>query len=75
MDPEAAVIPSLVGGFTDGRMFTRLGIQNYGFLPVKMPKGVNLGATVHAANERVPVEGLEFGVRAISTLLERYRVE
>ncbi len=75
MDPEAAVIPSMVGGFTDGRMFTRLGIQNYGFLPVKMPPGVNLGATVHGANERVPVEGLEFGVRAISTLLERYRVD
>ncbi len=75
MDPEAAVIPSMVGGFTDGRMFTRLGIQNYGFLPVKMPKGVDLGATVHGANERVPVEGLEFGVRAISTLLERYRVD
>ena len=75
MDPEAAVIPSMVGGFTDGRMFTRLGIQNYGFLPVKMPPGVNLGGTVHGANERVPVEGLEFGVRAISTLLERYRVD
>jgi len=75
MDPEAAVIPSMVGGFTDGRMFARLGIQNYGFLPVKMPPGVSLGSTVHAANERVPVEGLEFGVRAISTLLERYRID
>ena len=75
MDAEAAVIPSLVGGFTDGRMFTRLGIQNYGFLPVKMPPGVNLGSTIHAANERIPVEGLEFGVRALSTLLERYRVD
>lgn len=75
MDPEAAVIPAMVGGFTDGRMFTRLGIQNYGFLPVKMPPGVNLGATIHGANERVPVDGLEFGVRALSTLLERYRVD
>jgi len=75
MDPEASVIPAMVGGFTDGRMFTRLGIQNYGFLPVKLPPGVNYGATVHVANERVPVEGLEFGVQAISTLLERYRVD
>ncbi|MBI3960107.1 MAG: M20/M25/M40 family metallo-hydrolase [Chloroflexi bacterium] len=75
MDPEAAVIPSLVGGFTDGRMFTRLGIQNYGFLPVKLPLGINFGATIHGANERIPVEGLVFGVRAISTLLERYRVD
>ncbi len=75
MDPEAAVIPSMVGGFTDGRMFTRLGIQNYGFLPVKLPPGTNYGATVHGANERMPIDGLEFGVRAISTLLERYRVD
>lgn len=75
MDPEAAVIPSMVGGFTDGRMFTRLGIQNYGFVPMKVPPGLNLGATVHGANERIPLDGLEFGVRAMSALLERYRVD
>lgn len=75
MDPEAAVIPSMVGGFTDGRMFARLGIQNYGFLPVKLPPGIRYGATVHGADERVPVDGLEFGVRAVSTLVERYRVD
>lgn len=72
MDPGAAVIPSVVGGFTDGRMFARLGIQNYGFLPVKLPPGTNYGATVHGADERMPVEGLEFGVRAVSALVERY---
>ena len=75
MDPGAAVIPSVVGGFTDGRMFARLGIQNYGFLPVKLPPGTNYGATVHGADERMPVEGLEFGVRAVSALVERDRVD
>jgi len=75
MDPEAAVIPSMVGGFTDGRMFARLGIQNYGFVPMKVAPGLNLGATVHGANERIPLDGLEFGVRAMSALLERYRVD
>ena len=72
LDPGSVVIPAMVGGFTDGRMFTRLGIQNYGFLPMKLPPGTNFGATVHAADERVPVEALEFGLRAMSTLLERY---
>ena len=62
----------MVGGFTDGRMFSRLGIQNYGFLPMKLPAGTNFGSTVHAADERVPVEALEFGLQAISTVLERY---
>ena len=72
LDPAGVVIPSMVGGFTDGRMFSRLGIQNYGFLPMKLPAGTNFGATVHAADERVPVEALEFGLQAISTVLERY---
>ena len=72
LDPHGVVIPSMVGGFTDGRMFSRLGIQNYGFLPMKLPPGTNFGATVHAANERVPVEALAFGLQAISTILERY---
>ena len=72
LDPDSVVIPSMVGGFTDGRMFSRLGIQNYGFLPLKLPPGTNFGATVHAADERVPVEAVEFGLRAIDTLLERY---
>ena len=62
----------MVGGFTDGRMFSRLGIQNYGFLPLKLPPGTNFGATVHAADERVPVEAVEFGLRVLSELLERY---
>ena len=72
LDPEGVVIPSMVGGFTDGRMFARLGIQNYGFLPMKLPAGTHFSATVHAADERVPVEALEFGLQAISSVLERY---
>lgn len=72
LDPDGVVIPSMVGGFTDGRMFSRLGIQNYGFLPMKLPPGTNFSATVHAADERVPVEALEFGVQAVSKILERY---
>jgi len=72
LDPDGVVIPSMVGGFTDGRMFSRLGIQNYGFLPMKLPPGTNFGATVHAADERVPVEAVEFGLQALSNLLDRY---
>lgn len=72
LDPDGVVILSMVGGFTDGRMFSRLGIQNYGFLPMKLPPGTNFSATVHAADERVPVEALEFGLQAMSTIIERY---
>lgn len=74
LDPEAVVLPAMVGGFTDGRMFARLGIQNYGFLPLQLPKGFNPGPTVHAANERVPVESFEFGCEAVYRLVKRYQV-
>lgn len=74
LDPNAVVLPSMVGGFTDGRMFARLGIQNYGFLPLQLPKGFNPGPTVHAANERVPVAAFEFGCEAVYQLVKRYQV-
>jgi acetylornithine deacetylase/succinyl-diaminopimelate desuccinylase-like protein len=74
-DPEGIPIPTMVGGFTDGRMFARLGIQNYGFLPLKLPADFNSGATVHAADERVTVEALEFGCDILYRLLQRYGAE
>jgi acetylornithine deacetylase/succinyl-diaminopimelate desuccinylase-like protein len=64
----------MVGGFTDGRMFARLGIQNYGFLPLQLPKGFNAGPTIHAANERVPVAAIDFGCAAVYQLVQRYQV-
>lgn len=74
LDPEAVALPAMVGGFTDGRMFARLGIQNYGFLPLKLPKEFHAGPTVHAANERVPVDAVGFGCEAVYQLLRRYQV-
>jgi acetylornithine deacetylase/succinyl-diaminopimelate desuccinylase-like protein len=73
-DPTGVPIPSMVGGFTDGRMFARLGIQNYGFLPQNLPAGFASAGMVHGANERVPVETIEFGTRVLYRLLEQYRV-
>jgi acetylornithine deacetylase/succinyl-diaminopimelate desuccinylase-like protein len=74
-DPEGTPIPAMVGGFTDGRMFARLGIQNYGFLPQKLPASYSGLGLVHGADERVPVESVEFGAQVLYRLLERYRVE
>ena len=49
---------------TDGRFFARLGIQTYGFLPMKLPAGFDFWSTVHGADERVPVDAVEFGADA-----------
>jgi acetylornithine deacetylase/succinyl-diaminopimelate desuccinylase-like protein len=72
-DPgAAAVTPLLMPGVTDGRFFSRLGIQTYGFLPLRLPPGFDFWSTVHAADERVPVEALSFGADAIYRALERF---
>lgn len=71
-DPAGTPIPAMVGGFTDGRMFARLGIQNYGFLPLNLPEEFTGLGLVHGADERVPVESIEFGTRILYRLLQRY---
>ena len=71
-DPAGTPVPYLMPGVTDGRIFARLGIQPYGFLPMQLPKDLPFMQLIHAADERIPVDALEFGTRAIHTVLERY---
>jgi acetylornithine deacetylase/succinyl-diaminopimelate desuccinylase-like protein len=71
-DPGAAAVPLLIPGVTDGRFFARLGIQTYGFTPMRLPAGFNFWQGVHGADERVPVDGIQFGADAIYRALERY---
>ena len=68
-DPQGTPIPFIASGVTDARYLARLGIQTYGFLPMDIP--TELMTTIHAANERVPVEALAFGAGAIFSLLQR----
>ena len=71
-DAEAVPCPLLVSGVTDGRFFSRLGIQTYGFLPMSLPEDFNFMETVHATNERIPVEAVKFGARAVYQALQRF---
>jgi acetylornithine deacetylase/succinyl-diaminopimelate desuccinylase-like protein len=71
LDAAARPVPLLLPAVTDGRHFARLGIQTYGFLPMQLPAELRFMDLVHAEDERIPVEALDFGTRAISRLLER----
>jgi acetylornithine deacetylase/succinyl-diaminopimelate desuccinylase-like protein len=71
-DPEGIPVPFLLSGVTDGRFFSRLGIQTYGFLPMPLPEDFNFARTIHAANERIPVDALNFGTNAIYSVLQRF---
>lgn len=72
-DPEGVSVPLILPGITDARFFSRLGIQTYGFMPMALPAGFNFFQTIHAADERIPVEAMAFGTNAIFELLKRYK--
>jgi len=69
-DPASIPIPHMLSAVTDARFFSQLGIQTYGFLPVDLPP--ELIDTVHGADERIPVEAVEFGTRTIYAALQRF---
>ena len=71
MDPEGVPVPYVLSGVTDAVNFAKLDIQSYGFTPMKLPEGFNYIETVHAADERIPVEAMDFGTEAIYKLLTR----
>jgi acetylornithine deacetylase/succinyl-diaminopimelate desuccinylase-like protein len=71
-DPLGIPLPFVLSGVTDARFFSLLGIQTYGFTPLQLPENFNFIATVHAADERVPVTALEFGVQAVYSALQKF---
>ena len=72
LDPSGTPIPLLLPGVTDGRFFSRLGIQTYGFLPMQIPEEMAFMNLIHAENERLPEGSMEFGTRAIERVLARF---
>jgi acetylornithine deacetylase/succinyl-diaminopimelate desuccinylase-like protein len=75
LDPGCVPVPLLMAGVTDGRFFSRIGIQTYGFLPMRLPAGFEFWQYVHAADERIPAAAVDFGSEAIYRVLERYGEE
>ncbi len=73
LDPDGAPVPLVLGGVTDARFFSKLGIQTYGFTPLKLPDDFSFNRTIHAADERLPVDALDFGVKAIYQALQSNR--
>jgi acetylornithine deacetylase/succinyl-diaminopimelate desuccinylase-like protein len=69
-DPAARAVPYMLSGGTDAKAFTKLGIRCFGFAPLKLPADLNFSALFHGIDERVPIEGLRFGVRVLDRLLQ-----
>jgi acetylornithine deacetylase/succinyl-diaminopimelate desuccinylase-like protein len=71
-DPDGEPVPILLPGATDARFFSRLGIQTYGYLPMKLPPDLEFPRLIHGADERIPVDALTFGTEAIFQLMHRF---
>ena len=60
----------MMSGGTDAKAFPGLGIRSYGFAPLRLPADLDFAGLFHGVDERVPVDGLEFGVRVLDRFLD-----
>jgi acetylornithine deacetylase/succinyl-diaminopimelate desuccinylase-like protein len=66
-DPDGIPVPFLIPGFTDASAYAHLGTRCYGFSPVRFdPRDdVSFSRMFHGDNERVPGDGLRWGLRVL----------
>jgi acetylornithine deacetylase/succinyl-diaminopimelate desuccinylase-like protein len=68
-DPDGRPVPYCLSGGTDAKHFARLGIRCFGFSPLQLPADLDFTGMFHGIDERVPLDGLRFGVRTLSRFL------
>ena len=68
-DPGAPVLPYLLGGGTDNKGLSRLGIKGYGFAPLRLGAEFDFPAMFHGVDERVPLDALVFGRAVLADFL------
>jgi acetylornithine deacetylase/succinyl-diaminopimelate desuccinylase-like protein len=68
-DAGARPVPYMLSAGTDAKAFSRLGMRCFGFAPLRLPADLNFGALFHGIDERVPLDGLQFGVRVLDRFL------
>jgi acetylornithine deacetylase/succinyl-diaminopimelate desuccinylase-like protein len=70
-DEEATAIPFLLTGGTDAKHVTKLGTKVYGFVP-GLYAGPAEGRRVHSHDERISVHSLQWGMRVLYEVVERF---
>ncbi|PWD52272.1 hypothetical protein C8046_01485 [Serinibacter arcticus] len=68
-DPGARVLPYMLSGGTDNKALSLLGIEGYGFAPLRLPADLDFAGMFHGVDERVPVDAVQFGTRVLDRLL------
>ena len=70
-DPLARAVPYCLSAGSDAKSFADLGIRCFGFAPLQLPPELDFAGMFHGVDERVPVDGLKFGVRVLDQFLDR----
>ncbi|MFT6956702.1 MAG: acetylornithine deacetylase/succinyl-diaminopimelate desuccinylase-like protein [Halieaceae bacterium] len=68
--PQAGILPSVVGGFTDSHFFRDLGITSYGYAPFVLEP--ETAATFHGNNEHIPIDTFEQGVQMMIEIVSKF---
>lgn len=73
-DPTGVPLPYLIPGFTDAKAYAHLGTICYGFSPVRFDPThqVSFTAMYHGHDERVPVDGLNWGLQILYEAVVRF---
>ncbi|MFF0450594.1 M20/M25/M40 family metallo-hydrolase [Streptomyces sp. NPDC004609] len=71
-DEGARTVPYCLSAGTDNKSFASLGITGYGFVPRRLPPGLDFSSLFHGIDERVPVSAVGFGMRVLDRLLITY---
>lgn len=68
----APILPTMIPGSTDSAYYSQHPTKKpvcLGFTPLRFPKGIQFGKLFHGVNERVPAEGLKWGVRVLGEVV------
>lgn len=72
MTPGAVVTPSVMTGASDSQYFRVVGVPSYGFAPLIATTGEK--KRVHGHNERMSLDNMRFGVKALFRIMEMVAV-
>lgn len=67
--PDALVVPFCMGGGTDAKAFSRLGIACYGFAPHGPAALGSYGDGVHGVDENISIDSLRWGATVLQDFL------
>jgi acetylornithine deacetylase/succinyl-diaminopimelate desuccinylase-like protein len=65
----AQIVPELTSGFTDSRIYRRLGVAAFGFVPCLVPPEELAG--IHGHDEHMRIENLKLGMQILHRLVLR----